>query len=284
MGRRRHGVPDAGDVGAADRLPFGLGRGVHDVEIVTVHEIAHEWAPLQVATNEGREAWLDEGFADYATIRALAVMFDGGRARCSISARCSWATRRTSGSQFVLAAVKRRWTIRRGRIRTSGVRRDGLRKGTLVLLTLERHLGEQRFLTRCKATSTAGAGATRRRSTCSARSNGHRRAVGLVLRRAGVRHGVRRVRGGRRQGGGATVVRRGDGLPGPDRRALHRRADRGGSVERRDERIDLDAHDGPLVRVDLDPDRVIRVEPDAIDNGLDVRPRRVCCSCWRRAS
>ena len=59
-------------------LPFGLDPGVREPEIVTVHEIAHQWLPLQVATNEAREAWLDEGFADYATVSVLAQLYGPG--------------------------------------------------------------------------------------------------------------------------------------------------------------------------------------------------------------
>jgi hypothetical protein len=52
-------------------LPLGLGERIRLAEIVTVHEIAHQWFPLQVQTNEAIEPWLDEGFADYLTIRLL---------------------------------------------------------------------------------------------------------------------------------------------------------------------------------------------------------------------
>jgi hypothetical protein len=36
---------------------------------VTAHEIAHNWWPMQTATNEGREPWLDEGLTEYAGAR-----------------------------------------------------------------------------------------------------------------------------------------------------------------------------------------------------------------------
>ena len=54
-------------------------QGLHALEMVTVHEIAHQWFPMQVQSNEAREAWLDEGFADYLTTRLLARMFGAGR-------------------------------------------------------------------------------------------------------------------------------------------------------------------------------------------------------------
>lgn len=80
-------APDAGEgaggmeyptlvtVGAMDMLgaggwtmKAGLGRSL---ELVTVHEIAHQWWQSMVATNEAEEPWLDEGFADYATVRLM---------------------------------------------------------------------------------------------------------------------------------------------------------------------------------------------------------------------
>ncbi len=41
------------------------------LEVVTVHEIAHQWFQSMVATNEAEEPWLDEGFADYSLIRLM---------------------------------------------------------------------------------------------------------------------------------------------------------------------------------------------------------------------
>lgn len=63
--------PTLVSTGRVTELPFGLGAGVYELEIVTVHEIAHQWFPLQVQSNEAREPWLDEGFADYLTTRVL---------------------------------------------------------------------------------------------------------------------------------------------------------------------------------------------------------------------
>ena len=41
--------------------------------ITVAHEIAHQWFQSTVATNEAEEPWLDEGFADYSTIRLIAA-------------------------------------------------------------------------------------------------------------------------------------------------------------------------------------------------------------------
>jgi hypothetical protein len=38
---------------------------------VTAHEIAHQWWPMQTATDEAAEPWLDEGLAEYTGIRYM---------------------------------------------------------------------------------------------------------------------------------------------------------------------------------------------------------------------
>jgi hypothetical protein len=47
--------------------PIGSGM----VAVVTSHEIAHQWWPMQTATNEGREPWLDEGITQYTGSRYM---------------------------------------------------------------------------------------------------------------------------------------------------------------------------------------------------------------------
>lgn len=57
----------------------GIDNGIYGLETVTVHEIAHEWFPMQVQSNEAAEAWLDEGFADYLTTRLLGRLYGPDR-------------------------------------------------------------------------------------------------------------------------------------------------------------------------------------------------------------
>src|SRR5205814_8975278 len=65
-------VPPAGAEGAGqmeyptlvttarvDSVPLGLGALVRGVELVTVHEIGHQWFPMQVQSNEAAEPFLD---------------------------------------------------------------------------------------------------------------------------------------------------------------------------------------------------------------------------------
>jgi hypothetical protein len=49
----------------------GAPAGTGFVAQVTAHEIGHQWWPMQTATNEGREPWLDEGLTEYSGMRYL---------------------------------------------------------------------------------------------------------------------------------------------------------------------------------------------------------------------
>jgi hypothetical protein len=54
----------------------GFPSGSGAIDLVVVHELAHQWWPMQTATNEGRDPWLDEGLTEYSGIR---YMDEGGR-------------------------------------------------------------------------------------------------------------------------------------------------------------------------------------------------------------
>ncbi len=51
-------------------------------EVETLHELAHQWFQSVVATNEAEEPWLDEGFTDYSTTRAMNALYDGAVSTC----------------------------------------------------------------------------------------------------------------------------------------------------------------------------------------------------------
>jgi len=53
------------------------------IEVETVHELGHQWFQSVVATNEAEEPWLDEGFTDYATVRATNALYDGNLVDCA---------------------------------------------------------------------------------------------------------------------------------------------------------------------------------------------------------
>jgi hypothetical protein len=254
--------------------PFGLERGVRGVEVVTAHEIAHQWVPLQVATNEAREAWLDEGFADYATTRVLGTLYRPDRSLLDIGPfKLGYeALQRT---QYLMAAVKQPLA------RASWEYDDFLAygatvysKGTLVLLTLERTLGEEQFLAamrryfdrwRWRHPMTVDL----QRSLESDVNMSLDWFFGPVV----FGTGVVEYRVAEADAQRATVDRRGDvAFPVPvamthsDGRMERERWNGEGP------RQELEARGGALRRVQLDPELTIRVEPNVLDNGRDVSP------------
>jgi hypothetical protein len=52
------------------------------LEVETVHELAHQWFQSLIATNEVEAPWLDEGFADYSTTRAMEALAGGAVTDC----------------------------------------------------------------------------------------------------------------------------------------------------------------------------------------------------------
>jgi aminopeptidase N len=57
-------------IGGLERT--GMDRSL---ELVTTHEIGHQWWQSMVAFNEAEEPWLDEGFTDYSTVRLMALVY-----------------------------------------------------------------------------------------------------------------------------------------------------------------------------------------------------------------
>lgn len=51
-------------------LPELPGSTLYELEVVTLHEAAHNWFGMVVATNEAEEPWLDEGFTDFVATEA----------------------------------------------------------------------------------------------------------------------------------------------------------------------------------------------------------------------
>ncbi len=49
----------------------GAPPDVGALALVVAHEMGHQWWPMQTATNEGREPWLDEGLTEYISLRYL---------------------------------------------------------------------------------------------------------------------------------------------------------------------------------------------------------------------
>jgi hypothetical protein len=255
--------------------PFGVGRDVRVPEIVTAHEIAHQWVPLQVATNEGREAWLDEGFADYATTRILARTLGPDRSVLDLGPfRLGYEA--VQRAQYLLAGVKQPLA------QPSWEYPDFLAygatvysKGTMVLLTLERTNGEERFLGAMRAYFDRWRW---RHPTTSDLQQSLEGSLGikldsffdpLVFGTGVVEYAV-----GEADPHHATIERRGD-TPWPVEVELTY-AD--GRVERQtwpgdSDRRDISAPaDSEIRRVQIDPDDMLDVEPLRLDDGRDVAP------------
>ena len=157
-------VPPAGAEGAAGMeyptfvttekgldLPLGLGHGVRIVEAVTAHELAHQWFPLQVQSNEAAEPWLDEGLADYLTIRFLSRWVGPDRSLIDLPfGRLGYAE--VHRLSFAYGAARQpldqpAWRFPDLPIYAATV----YSKASLGLLTLERTLGDERFTAALRA-------------------------------------------------------------------------------------------------------------------------------------
>jgi hypothetical protein len=258
-------------------LPFGLGSGIHEVEVVTIHEIAHEWVPMQLATDEGREAWLDEGFADYATIRVLRTLFPDDATMVQLGP--FWVSYETIHRvQFALVAVHQPLA------QPSWLYPDMLTygatvysKGVVMLETLERYHGEQRFLAAMRGYFDRWRwGHPTTADFQRALEDGLGEPLGWFFQPLVYGQGVVEYTAEATPGGGIGVVRRGD-VAFPVVIEEHYPS---GQVERQPwdgaaTRIDLTGEDGPPTRAEVDPDQVVRLEPDVLDNGIDTRPSRL---------
>jgi len=260
-------------LGRPESLPFGLSRGVHTPELVTVHEIAHQWAPLQVATNEAREAWLDEGFADYATIRVLAAMFGPGSSLLDLGP-LDVGYRALHRLQYAFVADQPLTLASWEYADTPTYAATVYSKGALALQSLERTLGEERFLAamrgyfdrwRWRHPTTADLQA--------ALEEGGGEQLDWFFDPLVYGRGVVEYRLVDADARRAVVERRGRvpypvdvGLTYQDGRAETRRWDG------HDERVELMASDGLLARVEVDPEGRISLELTPLDNSRVVEP------------
>jgi hypothetical protein len=114
------------------------------LELVIVHEIAHQWWQSVVAFNEAEEPWLDEGFADYSTVRAMGAAYDA-----DTSAFAGGGIRVGYLDMRRLEYLMNPQTPMVGNAWDFAVLQYGVAaysKPALALTTLERTLGEQTML------------------------------------------------------------------------------------------------------------------------------------------
>jgi aminopeptidase N len=114
------------------------------LELVTVHEIGHQWWQTTVAFNEAEEPWLDEGFTEYSTVRVMEEVY--GAETSAVDSPYlrvgSLDTRRMeylSNPQVPMYGLA--WDF--GMLEYAVA---AYSKPTLALRTLERTLGEQTML------------------------------------------------------------------------------------------------------------------------------------------
>jgi hypothetical protein len=110
-------------------------------EIVTVHEFAHQYFQGLLASNEFEEPWLDEGFATWATRRALDARFGADRSvfelaglRMGLLDFDRYANHRGRGRERIRQAA---WTY------DDGYAFNAYSRTALMLGTLEGLVGER---------------------------------------------------------------------------------------------------------------------------------------------
>lgn len=127
-------------VGALGGL--SLPRCIRLLEVETLHELGHQWFQSVVATNEAEEPWLDEGFTDYITTRAIERLYDGGLWSCG-------------GWRFSYLATQRAMYQMQPRVPMAGAAWEfdtfdyaiaTYAKPAVALTTLERLVGEEAML------------------------------------------------------------------------------------------------------------------------------------------
>ncbi len=121
--------------------------GVRIPELVTIHEIGHNWFQGMLASNEAEEAWLDEGVNNWADAEVMARLW-GGRADVvdwlGISLEIHRATRSfaMSGARVPSPIQTVSWEF----VDFDGYGDATYSKTQLALKTLENLVGQQRFL------------------------------------------------------------------------------------------------------------------------------------------
>ena len=137
--------------GRSLELPLNLGSGIRELEVVTAHEIAHEWFPMQVQSNEAAEPWLDEGFADYLTIRLLDRLYGSDQSLVNLPfLRLGYEE--IQRSAFLAGAARQPLAEPAWQLPTPAQYAATMYgKGSIALVSLERTLGDERFTAALRA-------------------------------------------------------------------------------------------------------------------------------------
>jgi hypothetical protein len=89
----------------------GTGASVRDLTAVTLHEMAHQWFPMIVGSNERTYAWMDEGFAEFLGVYGWRASYPSEPFAARSQGVDHW-TRWASGWGLAdqwIAAVNRGW-------------------------------------------------------------------------------------------------------------------------------------------------------------------------------
>jgi hypothetical protein len=123
----------------------GLPACVRFAEAETVHELAHQWFQSVIASNEVEDPWLDEGFAEYSTVRAMRELNRGDLIACAGWTMSYLFNDRTAYRMNPSTPMSgRAWEL-------SNFGVAAYAKPAVALSTLERRVGEEAMLAFLKA-------------------------------------------------------------------------------------------------------------------------------------
>lgn len=248
----------------------GLPDGSGFVAYVTAHEIGHQWWPMQTATNEASEPWLDEGLTEYSGARYNDQAGDRlGFGPLSIGP-ATFERLNMTGAPLGIALDQPSW-----RYSSGGYGSLVYAKTALGLWTLERTVGTERFRQAMAA-------------YLSAYRFKHPRAADF---RASLEQSLgpqpwffdQYVTGGEIDyavgalspaGEQVTIMRKGSvRIPVEVRLTLADGTNTTNSWDGQSESISYNAPaGGQIVQVEIDPARKLLAERVIIDNGLSVEP------------
>ncbi len=117
--------------------------GIRMPEMVTIHEFGHGYWYGIVGSNEFEEAWLDEGINSYSEVKAMAEFYGADRSLLDLGpiriGDLTYQRAGVIGGGRFDPILRRSWDFVSGGSYSLNV----YNKACLMMLTLERHLGEE---------------------------------------------------------------------------------------------------------------------------------------------
>lgn len=86
----------------------GTGASVRDITGTTLHEMAHQWFPMIVGSNQREHAWMDEGLANFLAMSAWRALYPAESDHAASGEVDYWAQTATGSglAKWWIAAVK----------------------------------------------------------------------------------------------------------------------------------------------------------------------------------